>query len=144
MHGSQYVTNQFCRSQYMTSIINQRRLLAANQLQSSSVHHNDEDQEDAWSQNPMVHKHNNFFTRMINQGKTVSSVTICLNKLCSTLMQLVNTLTALKIILLYVQGCEKRKLKHINTDWSQNRIENLFFINLNKYLIYRAAIKPRG
>ena len=29
-------------------------------------------------------------------------VTICLNKLCSTLVQLVNTLTALKIILLYV------------------------------------------
>ena len=26
----------------------------------------DEDLEDVWSQNPMVHKHNNFFTRMIN------------------------------------------------------------------------------
>ena len=35
-------------------------------LQSSSVHSNDEDQEDAWSQNPTVHKHNNFFTRMMN------------------------------------------------------------------------------
>ena len=35
-------------------------------LQSSSVHPNDEDQEDSWSQNPMVHKHNNFFTRMMN------------------------------------------------------------------------------
>ena len=32
-------------------------------LQSSSVHPNDEDQEDSWSQNPMVHKHKNFFTR---------------------------------------------------------------------------------
>ena len=32
----------------------------------------------------------------------LSLVTICLNKLCSTLVQLVNTLTALKIILLYV------------------------------------------
>ena len=30
-------------------------------LQSSSVHPNDEDQEDAWSQNPTVHKYNNFF-----------------------------------------------------------------------------------
>ena len=29
-------------------------------LQSSLVHHNDEDQEDAWSQNPTVHKHSNF------------------------------------------------------------------------------------
>ena len=35
-------------------------------LQSSSVHPNDEDQEDAWSQNPTVHIHNNFFTRMMN------------------------------------------------------------------------------
>ena len=71
-------------------------------LQSLSVHPNDEDQEDAWSQNPVVHIHSNFFTRMMNQGKTVSSVTICLNRLCSVLVQLVNSLTALKIILLYV------------------------------------------
>ena len=35
-------------------------------LQSSSVHPNDEDQEDAWSQNPTVHKHSNFFTRTMN------------------------------------------------------------------------------
>ena len=35
-------------------------------LQSSSVHPNDEDQEDAWSQNPTVHKHINFFTRTMN------------------------------------------------------------------------------
>ena len=35
-------------------------------LQSSLVYPNDEDQEDAWSQNPMVHKHSNFFTRMMN------------------------------------------------------------------------------
>ena len=35
-------------------------------LQSSSVYPNDEDQEDAWLQNPMVHIHNNFFTRMMN------------------------------------------------------------------------------
>ena len=30
-------------------------------LQSYSVHPNDKDQEDAWSQNPTVHIHNNFF-----------------------------------------------------------------------------------
>ena len=35
-------------------------------LQSSSVYPNDEDPEDAWSQNPTVYKHNNFFTRTIN------------------------------------------------------------------------------
>ena len=35
-------------------------------LQSFSVHPNDEDPEDAWSQNPTVHKHSNFFTRTMN------------------------------------------------------------------------------
>ena len=35
-------------------------------LQSSSVHPNDKDQEDAWSKNPMVHKHSNFFTWKMN------------------------------------------------------------------------------
>ena len=35
-------------------------------LQSSSVHPHDEDQKDAWSQNPTVHIHSNFFIRMIN------------------------------------------------------------------------------
>ena len=35
-------------------------------------------------------------------GQILSPITIWLNKLCSTLVQLVNTLTALKIIILYV------------------------------------------
>ena len=35
-------------------------------LQSSSVHPDDEDQEEAWSQNPTVHKQSNFFTRTMN------------------------------------------------------------------------------
>ena len=35
-------------------------------LQSFSVHLDNEDQEDAWLQNPIVYKHNNFFTRMMN------------------------------------------------------------------------------
>ena len=91
-----------------------------------------------------MHKHSNFFTRMMNQGKLCLRSQLALNKLCSTLVQLVNTLTALKIIILYVQGCEKRKPKHIITDQSQNRTENLFFINLNRYLICRDAVEPRG
>ena len=32
-------------------------------LQSSLVHPHNEDQEDAWSQNPTVHKYSNFFRR---------------------------------------------------------------------------------
>ena len=70
----------------------------------------------------------------MNQGETLSLVTNCLNKLCSTLVQLVYTLAVLKIILLYVQSCEKRKAKHIITDQSQNRTRILFFIKLDRYL----------
>ena len=66
-------------------------------LQNSSIHLDDKDQEDAWLQNPIVHKHKND-----ELGQILSSVTICLNKLFSTLMQLVSPLTTLKIILLYV------------------------------------------
>ena len=42
-------------------------------LQSSSVHPHDEDQEDVWSQNPTVHKRNNFFTRDELRQNFVSS-----------------------------------------------------------------------
>ena len=33
----------------------------------------------------------------------------------------------------------KKRPKHINMDWSQNRTKNMFFINLDKYTICRAA-----
>ena len=72
-------------------------------LQSSSVHPHDEDQEDAWSQNPTVQIHSNFSKRKRwTRSKTLFLVTICLNRVCSMLMQLVYRLTALKTILLYV------------------------------------------
>ena len=72
-------------------------------LQSSSVHPHDEDQEDAWSQNPTVQIHSNFFKRTRwTRSRTMSPITICLNRVCSMLVQLVCRLTALKIILLYV------------------------------------------
>ena len=35
-------------------------------LQNSLVHPDDDDQEDVWSQNPTVHKHSKFFTRIMN------------------------------------------------------------------------------
>ena len=70
-------------------------------LQSSSIHPNNEDQEDAWSQNPTVHIYNNFFKNN-ELEQILSPVTICSNKFCSTLVQLVNSFKALKIIILYV------------------------------------------
>ena len=42
------------------------------------------------------------------------------------------SLTVLKIILIYVYDCEKRKPKHIHTDWIKIIVENLFFINLDR------------
>ena len=57
MHGSQYVTNRLRGSQYATFITNLRRMLVAKFFNLS----HDEDHEVAWSQNPMVYKHNSFF-----------------------------------------------------------------------------------
>ena len=58
-------------------------------LQSSLVHPHDENQEDAWSQNSMVHIHSNFFKRDELGQNFVSGHNLY-------------TLTALKIILLYI------------------------------------------
>ena len=64
-----------------------------------------------------VHIHSNFFKReRWTRARTSSPVTICLNKVCSKLVQLVNTLTALKLIHLYVKVYEKRKPKDTFTD----------------------------
>ena len=72
-------------------------------MQSSSVHPHDEDQEDALSQNPTVQIHSNFFKRKRwTMSRTLSPVTICLNRVCSMLVQLVYYFTALKTIILYV------------------------------------------
>ena len=51
---------------------------------------------------------------------------------------------ALKTILIYVQGCEKRKPKHLYMGWMKIRIENIIFLNLDRYPIYRAAIKHQA
>ena len=58
-------------------------------LQSSSVHPHDEDQEDAWSQDPIMQIHSNFSKRKRwTRSRTLSPVTICLNRVCSMLVQL--------------------------------------------------------
>ena len=49
------------------------------------------------------------FSKEMNKGETLSPVTICLNKLFSKLVQLVNTLTTLKIIFLYARVVKKKK-----------------------------------
>ena len=66
LHGSPYLTSQWCMapSTWLT-----------HQLEEDvgcKVPHfiNNEDQEVAWSQNPMVYKHSNFFTRKMRRFKS--------------------------------------------------------------------------
>ena len=65
---------------------------------------------------------------VMNQGKTLFPITICLNKLFSKFVQLVNFMTALKIIILYVQGQEKRSLKDTFTDSKKTDQNFCFFL----------------
>ena len=58
MYGSQYVT----RIPVHDLITNLRRMLVAKFFSSS----HEEDQEVAWSQNPIVYKHSSFFKRKMN------------------------------------------------------------------------------
>ena len=95
---TQYLTNQLHGSQYVTSITNLKRLLATKFFSSSR----------RWrSKSSLVTKPYGAQTQQLlhkkdELGQILSSVIIFLNKLCSTLVQVVSPLTALKIILLYV------------------------------------------
>ena len=71
-------------------------------LQSSSVHHTMKIKKSPWLQNLMVYKHGSFFTRKMNYGKFCLQSQFSWTKLCSTLVQLVSPIIALKIIFLYV------------------------------------------
>ena len=62
MHDSQYVTNQLHRSSTQLQSPTRKGCW----LQSSLVHPENKDQEDAWSQNPTVHKHSNLYTKEMN------------------------------------------------------------------------------
>ena len=65
-------------------------------------------------------------------GQIVFGHNMLVKNLCIKLHSLVSTVTALKIILIYVQGCEKRKPKHVYMDWMKIRTENLIFVNLDR------------
>ena len=93
-----HVTNSYADPSTRLQNTNLKRLLAA-----EFFHPHDEDQEDAWSQNPTMQIHRNFFKRKRwIRSRTLSSVTISLNRVCSMLVQLVYHFTTLKTILLYV------------------------------------------
>ena len=84
MHGSQYVTNQLHGSQYATSITNQKRLLAAKFFSSSRqwrLRRNLVTKPYGVQTQQLLHKNDELW-------QILSPVKICLNKLCSTLVQL--------------------------------------------------------
>ena len=89
----------------------------------------------------MVHKHNSFFKRKKKQGKLSFRSHFFSHLWNCTLVQ---PFTALKIILIYVQGCEKRKLKYTPTNWIEISSEKLNFINLNRQPSIELAIEPRA
>ena len=99
-------------------------------LQNSSVYPHNEDQEDAWSQNPAVQIHSNFFKRKRwTRSRTLSLVTICLNRVCLMFMQLVYRLTTLNFICLGLG--EKKAHRQIHRS-QENHSWNLKFLNLDR------------
>ena len=50
-------------------------------------------------------------------------------------------MTALKIILIYVYGCEKRNYTQIHLDIRENKFENLNFVILDRCCFYQAAVE---
>ena len=60
----------------------------------------------------------------------------------SKVLQFINMMIAK--LLIYVQGCAKRKSKQVQMDMCEIRFEKLIFINLDRWVIYRAAVKHRA
>ena len=107
-----------------------------------------------WLQNFSVH-HTMKIVKLLDYKtlwckNTVASSRIMANQVSVTLLHsceifscaiVRNLFTALKIILIYVQGCQKRKPKHISMDWMKNNPKKLNFINLNKQPSVELAVE---
>ena len=109
-------------------------MLAAKFFSSS----NNEGQEALWSQNPWHKDTVASRENMMNQGK------FCLRSqfACTmTFHQVASPLTALKIIFIYVQGCENRNPTQIHMDMCEIRSRNLNFVILDRYSFYRVAVQ---
>ena len=98
-------------------------------LQSSSVHPHDEDKETHWLQNP-------WHADEVASSRERWIMTNCLRSQFEwiiTLNQVTSPLMALKIILIYVQGCEKRNPTQITWICVKNRLGSLNFVILDIY-----------
>ena len=72
----------------------------------------------------MVYKHDHFFKRKMNKGKLGFQSHFSSHLWNCALVQLSSPFTALKIILIYVYGYEKRNPKHIFMDWMKIGLKN--------------------
>ena len=112
MHGSKYVTKKPTGEECW--------------LQSYLVHPHDEDQEAPWSQNSQGKDAVASRENMMNWDK-MSPVTIYMHNHFLSLEM------ALKIIFIYVQGCEKRNPTQILKDMHVIRSGKPEFIILDRY-----------
>ena len=92
----------------------------------------------------MVYKHGSFLKKKDELEHMSLVHNMLVKNFCIKLHTLASAVTALKTILIYVYGCEKRNPKHTFTDWMKISSEKLNFINLDKYPICRAVVRPRA
>ena len=91
----------------------------------------------------MVYKTQQLLEEKKELGQTRFPVTFFFKLVKFSIVQLVSPFSALKVILIYVQGCEKRNLKHTFMDLMKNSPEKLNFINLDKQPSIELAVEPR-
>ena len=96
---------------------------------------NNEDQEAPWLQNPWRKDAVAFTENVMNQGNFVSGHNMHVTTIMTTFASLVMTL---KIILIYVQECEKRTPTQILKDMRVIRSGISNFVIFNRYSFYRA------
>ena len=105
----------------------------------SSSH--DEDYEAPWLQNPTTYKRSSFFKRKMNWGKLVTGHNMLDQK---PLLHVASSVMTLKIILIYVQGSEKRKPKQIYTDMCEISSKKLSFVIQDRQVIYQAVVEHQA
>ena len=76
--------------------------------------------------------------------KIVSCHNMLVKNLCIKLHSLALSMMALKIIVIYVQGYEKRKPKQLYTDFCEIKFEKMIVVNLDRQVIYRIAVQYRA
>ena len=138
MHSSQYVTNQFdVRIPVRGLHTNLKRLLVTKFFNSSI----------RWrSRSSLVTKPYGVQTRQLLEEKDeLGHMSLVHNMLVKNFCIEVHQLWRLlkQFLYMFSWGCEKRKPKHLYTNWSEIKPKKLIFLNLDRYFIYRATVEHR-